>query len=680
MRIDAARGRVLDVRPRGASLAAVDASPIAEGVAAVAGALRKREQEAAAREADRQGAEDLLALAEKSSNFRIELTKDFDERSSQYDGSAPGFSDAVREDYQGRIDAHLADVPERIAGEARLRLAGVVDNFSLAAINYESSQREANLLRGVIATVDGEALAVQSDGASLPLARDNVDLAIEAAPAAVREKLQEQSYARLGNAALTDYETKSPSQGLAALARGEFNDYLKAEDQAKWKDQLTREIERRRDNAERAAEKTQRVAAASVKEELADIDRLRDLGLPVSDERYDALERVAAGAGADTMRDVSERREANRVAEAVKQAPLEAAVSFVSNLRASLQSQADAPRASALQLDAAQKALSGMRERLGSDALAFAAENRGGVDPLDLANPVAGLKKRAAQAKEAADYYGAPVRFFTNDELDALTTKLDESPENRRLFIDAAAAAGAPAMLAELAPKAPQIAHLAGLTAMGGERAFVDDALSGGDLKKSGDHPSTIDTAAGNRAAPAIEEAVLGSAFALRPSARQNVIAAARLAYEASSARQSRAKEDFDGKEYKALLQKAAGAVGDGADRRGGLSYISVHGQTRDVWVPNWIAAAKFPTFYKKLSDDDWRAAGGEAYDADGRSIPASELRRGFPVAVDNGVYQIDLGRNAGAPQWAADEKGEPYRLDLNKVRAAILNEKGTQQ
>lgn len=668
MRIDADRGRVAGIgQGRQTTIAAADGGGLIDGLSAVAGAVKRKENEAAAKEAERQELADRVTLAQAASAFRERMTQKFDEAGDAYDGSEPGFAAHFSETIAQDLDRELAGMDPRLQQKAALHFEGVAENFRLSALTLEDKARERHLLNGILDTVNSESLAVQKDASALPMARANIDLAISAAPKALQEDLRRENYAQLGEAALVNFETTRPAAGLKALEEGALDELVPADRQAMWRGRLLNEVERRNREAERQAEKASKVAGEFVKEEMKDISRLRDLGLPVSDERYDRLARYAAAAGGDAAQEVSEAREANRLAEEIRKVPLAQAASFTAQFRQKLAGQTDVSRADALQLEAAEKTFAGMKQRLAKDPLGFAAEARGGVDPLDFKDPVNALKSRAAQAREAAQHYGVKTRYFTDDELTALGAKLDESAETRRAFIDAAAAAGAPEMLAELASKQPAIAHLAGLKAMGGDPRFIADALEGGDLlRKEGKFPTTVNTSSGFAAAE--EEKLFGSAFMLRPEAKLQAIRAARLAYDARSARTSRTREDFDEEAYRQALQEALGAVGEGRDMRGGVARLN----RRDVWVPPYMRNDDFKPFWRSLTEAQFEAGGGAVYDADGRKIPLAQVKKGTPVAVANGVYQIDFGRE-GAPKWAAGKDGRPYRLDLNKIRQKEL-------
>ncbi len=670
MRIDASRGRMRGVSSgRVARAGAPAAAAVIEGVAAVADALAVRERQAAEREAEREEAADRVILSRTSARFREQLTARFDELGDGYDGSEPGFASSVRQEFEQALDNEVSGMHPRFEEQARIRLSGVVDNFGLAAVSLEDSRRDEFILRGVNENIDAEALAVQR-GAALSLASLNIDDAVAAAPEALQAELKREAASRLGQAFLSGRLENAPAEGLEALQAGDLDAYLTAEQQAAWRGRLQTEIDRRQREADRQATKRQRVATETVKEELDDIERLRKLGFVVSDERYDLVSEWADAAGDDTREKVDLARLANRTGEEVARLPLAQAVSAISNMRAQLAAAGDVARADAVALEAAQDALDGMRRRLASDALGFAADHRGGIEPLDLSNPIDGLKKRAAAAREAAEYYGVGVRYFTNDELDGLQGALETNRNARALFVEAAAAAGAPDMLAELAPKAPQIAHLAGVTALGGDRTFVRDALDGGDLRRKGDFPTTVKRGGGF--ADGVDADVYGSAFLLHPDAARQAIAAARLAYDARSARLSRTADEFDGNAYEQALQESAGGSGEGAHAHGGVAvFQGKRGSSprRTVWVPSWIRRNQFDNVWRALTQDDFAAAGGDAFDADGRPIAVRELKKGTPVAESAGVYRIDLGNDPAAPEWAAAENGEPYRLDFNKLR-----------
>lgn len=669
MRIDAARGTLPGVSPgRRTNLADPGLSQIAEAVGAVGVALKRRENERDAREAERERAADAVTLAKTESGFRERLTQEFDDDAESYDGAAPGFSDRWREKLDKDVETEIGGLDPRLADHARLRLLNVRDNFALAAIRTEDAKRDAFAQRGIVEVAQSEVRTVNRDPASLALARANVDTLIENAPGD-RDKLRAELYQNLGASALAGYEKGNPWRGVEALERGDFDRMLSPDEQSRWRGRLFDEQDRREREAKREADRRVSQANGLVNEELKDIDRLRALGLPVSDERYDALDTVAGVAGTDASERVSSARRANRAAEEIRKMPFQTAVAAAQGLRNALASQTDVARDDAMMLDAVEKSLAGMKKQMTGDFLAFAAANRGGVEALDYRDPVASLKKRAAVAEEQAKFYGAgKVRYFTDNELSSLKGVLDSDKNARALFIDAVASAGAPEMLREIAPSAPSIAHAAGLRAIGGDRQFVADILRGEDLKKEKALPSTVDNNATK--APRLVESVYGSAFAMRNEAKARAIESAGLAYDAWSADKSRDKDGFDREDYKLALQRAAGATGPAADLSGGVASIN----NRAVWVPPYLRQKDFRRLWTSMRSDQWALGNGKpAFDDKGREIPPDTLRRMHPVAVDSGVYILNSERDGDPIRWPVDESGRPWRFDLNKVRDTVL-------
>lgn len=668
MRIDARRGQVAGVSSGRRTTLATAGGEFAEAGRAVAVALKRRQIENDQREAARQEAADRVTLAKEEAALRERLTVEFDADADAYDGSSPGFADRWRERLDTEIETAAGRVDPRIGDAARLKFQNVRDSFALAAINVEDAKRDVYALRGVNDVIDGEVSTVMRDAASLPLARRNVDDVIETAPGD-REKHRREAYGRLGDAALAAYESKNPWRGEEALERGDFDELLSPEKRQDWRRKLADEQDRRLRDRERKEEKARRDAKALVDEEVKDIDRLRRLGLPVSDERYQQLSRVASIAGEDVAETVRLARSANRAGDEIRKMPLATAVSAVSTFRQELSKGGDVDRGAAMTLEAAEASLAGMRKAADGDFLSFAASARGGVEPLDFTDPVASLKKRAAAAKEQADYYGvARVRYFTDDELAALKSTLDGDPQKRALFIDAVASAGAPQMMSEIAPAAPTIAHVAGLRALGGDRQFQDDVLRGQDLRAKKQLGSTIDRR--NAVVDRIESETYGGAFLRRPEAKARALESAGLAYDARSNDNSRTKDEFDAAEYKLMLQRAAGATGEGDQMRGGVATY----RGRQVWVPPYLRQKDFPRVWG--ADANWKAANGApAYDDYGKEIPVAQLKRGHPIAVDSGVYIINFAKEGEPIKWAADENGQPWRFDMNKVRASFATE-----
>lgn len=666
MRIDAGRGSLPGVsRGLRTTPAANGFGQLGRGVQAIGRAMQRNELEAE-REAEVQQAKaDRVTLAKAAQSFRSDMTAYVDEQAAEYDGAEPGFAERIGEQSLIDMEERIAGLDPRLAADAQLSLGSVREAVTLAAQRTERSRRDEYQLRGIRETIDGEASAVGRDASLIGMARDNIDLAVSAAPAAIQAELKREAYESLGLSAISYYQEFDPGEGLRQLDSGDMSRFLDAKQEARARSIFRAEIQRREDKRQREQEKAQRLLERDLKSELDEMKRAREAGLPVSTERREAALQKAMALGGDTAETMQIELAAQQAADALKTMPLNEARAQARGIRQQAVQSGDVTRAQTIFVETADKTVEGMEKALAKDPIAFAMRERGGIDPLDWkADPLGSLRRRAVQAKEATDYYGVPDRMMTDEETTMLAAALDEaSTQEKAVFLDALGKAGTPQLMAELAPKAPVMTYLAGLQGSGGDTAFTSQVLEGQRLRREQNAKATY-SAFNVRG---LTEDVYGNAFALRPDLSIRAMEAAGYAYDYSAMREGRDGDSFKTDEFDAMMRKAVGQVGDGRDATGGIADMGA----AKVWVPPGIRTKDFPRLYRRAPDEAFKAGlPGDAYSRDGRVIPVSVLKLGVPVAVDAGLYRISLAAD-GNGRWAMDENGEPILLNFNKVFTA---------
>lgn len=644
MRIDAQRGRQSKLLLGPGSAASTQVrSGVSDALRLGSRAFRvvdARLKEAAAEAEHEQDLADRVSRAKATAAFRVDAVRTLDEGSAEFDGSQPGFADSMAERLEAMRLAAIGRADSRIQGQLDGDLAWVVADLQVSAARVEQEQRRAYRLGGIRDVIDDELTSVGRDPAALNLALENIDRVLEAAPGELRGGLRQQARAQAAEQALAWFEDRDPEAGLAALQEGAFDDMLSAQDVVQRRRALKRAEARRVAEAERAVSARQRQAEAAVRTSMADMDRRRSLGLDVPEERWEEVTELARAAGPELTRVVTVERQAQAVAASLATMPLREAAQAVSAFQEELGS--GGSQADLRAWDVAQQTLKGMREGLRRDPLKFAAEHRGGIQGLDLSNPLPSLRQRIAAAQEAADHYGVPVRYFTDEELASVRAVLDQQPQNRALFIDAVAAVGQPAMLAELAPRQPELAHLAGITmdtrGAAATKLFVQNVLSGLDARAAGQEKTFDANKTADEAA-----AFFGDAAVMVPSVVGQARAAAEAAYDAASMREGRRPGDrLDRRQFRQFLAAAMGAN----DAGGGVATIGNGRRRRRVVLPSNMTAGQFENAWRRAPDARWREAlNGRPVGVDGQDIPLRELRGALPVAVAPGLYALELRR-----------------------------------
>lgn len=633
---------------------------------------------------ERQANADRVTLAKVNSTARGEMDELYRGLSEGYDGSQPGFVENVSARLEEQIQARLEGVDPRLRPTLEPSLRRMADGFASSARNYEDGQQRAYTLRGFEEVLDGEATALVRNAAFLPEARENLNEAVAALPAALQADARRAGLERLGRATVDHFIESDPARGLEVLERGDLDDVLSS-DQVARAGRSLRSAQAANERAAKAErDRAEREAGTQTRAVLDDIEQRLGLGLPVDEARWSVLGEVSQSASRAVREEAELSRAGALAADALRQLPLNQAIGEVEGLRASLGP--DASQRQVAALAAAERAVEGMTTALDRDPLQFAQRHRGGVAQLDLSDPEAAFLQRAAEAEDAAEFYGVEARYFTENEVGAFTRMLaGQSVDERLASVQALASAGRPGMVAELMPTVKPIAHGAAVLSMGGNAEFVRNVLIGQELRDGGQRAGVS-----NAEAQAMAREVFGDAFALLPQAQLSAMEAASYAYDGVAGQAGGAPDDVDQRTYHDILRQAVGGVA--YDRRRGrvrnatepggpinvVRQVPVHGaigiaeigngrRRRHVWLPPGTSEGSFTYLWRETSDASFEAAlSADPVDRAGRPMRTRDLRHALPVAVAPGVYRLEVAPG----RFASTATGLPVTLDFNRLAA----------
>ncbi len=674
-RIDARFGRQAGVNP-------VSITPerdrsiedLGRGVEAVGAALQERRQFNARVDRIREREADDLALADLTSRTTIALNKRLDEEADKYDGAEGGFADRIAETFRQETDKMIAAEPPRRQKEARLALTGLNQRLALAAYDIEDGRRASYTLTEAGRQAAADANATRLDPAFHATAIENHERRKMALPVNLRADYDENR--RAIDFAYGEARIDADPQGFLQELKAGALSSLDPAVHGRLTNAATAEIERRARQAKADARAAMADAKAAAKQEIANIDAAIDAGLPVDPARLANVAAAAAGAGPDVAQDIQERADVLRAVSYIQRAPFADAEAEIAAERARIAAKGDASGLEARRLAAVEKAAGASRRRASQDFAGFAADafpDR--VQPLDVDNltPQA-LSARASAIDAAAEYFGADAEkaYLTDHERASLARRFIEDPKGavETASVIAALPQGR-RVLSEIAPKAPELAHLGGLLAQGGDGQFIDDAAQGAALARQ--------TGFKARVTPSVASefhAELAPAFALFPDSAQAAARSASMALEARALRNGWTADDFNTNAAAMSAKERAiqEAAGGRFDRRGklfgGVEDYSAFGRSGRALTPSWLENGKLRTTIARAIPADY----GGAFDADGNAVRPEIVRKAFPVAVGDGKYFLALGDPYGDPEWLLDAKGDELVLDLTKIRDRLEN------
>ena len=207
--------------------------------------------------------------------------------------------------------------------------------------------------------------------------------------------------------------------------------------------------------------------------------------------------------------------------------------------------------------------LSTMNTETQNDPLSFAARV-GQIEfrPLDITSEEGlsvSIAERRQQARRVADIYRVEPKFLTNEEATVFATQLKEGDRISRMTVLGILSKhfqkDAPDVLAQIAVKQPELAHIGGLVTLG---AFdnATTALAGMDQIKAGNKPIFL-TGAGSATSEMIFAQEVGSAFFNQTDARATTQKVAQAIYAELSIVQG--LDEFDEELWRKSINFAAG-------------------------------------------------------------------------------------------------------------------------
>lgn len=475
------------------------------------------------------------------------------------------------------------------------------------------------------------------------------------------------------------FERLAPADRPAFLARLE-EDYKAGRGLLKGVDfdafqSLTRSLEAgvRSDDAQT------RAAAGALRQNVEAVRKLAADGYDVSEDQWAAVSTSAAAVpeGPQTVQALRREAAAFKALRSATPAELEAVLAQV---RAQPQTTETAGS-----IDRTEKLLKTMREELSRDPLAWA--ERVGLVAVPLIDFSAGdaparMAARTGAAEAVAERYGVPPVYLRAEELDVLRRAADTGGETMMATARLLAqgfGTRSPAVLRQVNQRAPDLAHVGGLLAAGGEPQFAADLADGLALRRE---PTFK--------APKFKEAELtriageelGFAFSASPATRLRVEHAARTAFDARTLRRgydpTLSASDAQAA-WRRTLQEAAGARFDAdGNQYGGITTRDRngwwYGGKEQVAVPGPVRADRFDDVIGALRDQDLTPEGGEGPAAvRGKPVRAVDIRSMYLVAVGDGRYQVAQEEPRGEdPHWLRTPSGRPYILDLARLEGTL--------
>lgn len=400
-------------------------------------------------------------------------------------------------------------------------------------------------------------------------------------------------------------------------------------------------------------------------------------GVPVGDDEWAGLDRIAQRSGADAQGAVTAARLAAADIQqwwSMAPADLEAAIA---KERARLGAGTGADEFE--RVKRAQTVLSNMRKEIGDDPLSFG-ERTGRIAPTALspdvlANPELigpAFARRKAAAEQVAESVGAAPKYFTRLERAEWSKVLNAGGSNAAAVAVALTQhlgpqAGARA-LGELSDSAGVMAQAASVFVAGGSQRYLTDVAEGRRM-------ATLDGYKPLSLTPAIIEPIInktyGEAFSRSPPDQQSAVAAAVTAFDyrartqgfgTNLAARSKGRDIFE-----RSLQEAAGATFEGDVQFGGVATVN----GRKTALPSNVRASHAETLLATVRDAD--LAANPPVGSNGKPLLASDLRSAKFVAVGDGRYRVARGDPDGErPQWFADATGNPWVLDLKALEPAL--------
>lgn len=664
-------------------------APVAQGLGQIADVMAHSAAQAR-EEADR------VEFARRTTDFELEVNTELDQAIESYDGASPGFYDGQLERYDQRMAQALEDAPERLRPALEARFQGTPRaRYGVAAADAENAATRAYSNRSIVQTVERTQNSILSSPASYRGALETVEDLAAGVPAAIRADFIEATEETYTAAYLSARLREDPYGLRAELNGGDLDDVVDPSNKDSFLSSAETEIRRREREQQTAANQAANAAEAAVRHALDDAEDALENGLAPATSFAEILTRADGIGTADGAELAARAREGQLLTEFSHQfsrLPLADAERLLREERESLSDGATGLEARRVALG--ERMLGTMATRLRDDPVAYAGTLGFDVGRLDMTS-VDGLRdslpRRRSQAAGVSRHFGVPGRILTDAEVTAIGAGI-EAGSLARPGVAAAVVEtmgdDAPAVLAEIAPQEPMLAHMGGLV-LEGAGAAARDLDRGLELRRADGFSTRLAPAARLQE---IADTELGGFAGRHGGTALRIQEAANAIYEARALRHGWDRDDFNANEYRRALNEATGATfvngvqfggltqfGSSAARRlsdpltsvpGGGLFIDEAAPRHKVVVPGWLRADRFDDVVDMIADRTLENPQVLMYDAQGGDIPREALSRALLQSIGDGRYLVTFGRDG--QYQALNNGGTPYVLDLSSWEDAI--------
>jgi len=332
-------------------------------------------------------------------------------------------------------------------------------------------------------------------------------------------------------------------------------------------------------------------------------------------------------------------------------------------------------------LDAMETRLSAMRTGLKTDALSWA-DSAGVIDlePGIINEILSGsdsaaaiIESRVRDATYVSGYYSVPRQILTKEEASTLATALSEAPvEGQAVLLSSISSAfggDTLAVLEQLSPNAPELAHIGGLMEGGALPEVIEAAFKGMVIKEG-----TEDRAIGELADMRDVRTEVLSGLQTTPGMIRMTDRLKSVADLIYLGRGGSERGRFDSNKYEQALQAAAGMREINGEQYGGI----MEHEDRSIIIPSHLRPDDVENFFDDLKDAKELLRVAATQNAQGEIVPYDQLPKGVIdnqevsarvirksglVSIGDGLYRLMIGEH-----MLYAENGQPYLIDLKRL------------
>ncbi len=673
-----------------------------------------------------------LELSKAVSDARLALSTQLNDDLSSYDGSLPGFDEALQRQLGQDLTNRITAAPDYLKIDLEQALLPLKERLTLAIREGASGKRQSYVMNGLSGQLNTLALSVQNDPMSLPDALSDLNDLSLAAPEPLQQGFTDEGRQIIVNSYIGARIENDPEGLLGELDEGRLDAFLTPELKRKYKNVASGEVQRSILLEKKKIEEQQKEADAMTKELVARVKAYYSAGLaPPPELLNETLKHIASVGDEAALEGVSlaeykarsknsevrvtdVRRslrvldetvgrglsptssviaEARKGVEALGRKDLEAEFNQIvqhSELRqelvfapvSDLQNRLNDIRKGQVDADGLEryKVISGLlqaRLKHEDDPLAWAEGNGVPITPIDLKSEtlIGDVAERVVQALTVSDDMGEPVKLFKKVERKALLKEFDDMQPDEQLVMLSKLVSGAGgasgSMMSELSGEDGSFAQ-AGYLLSSDRQDLAYQILKGRHAIKSDKTLLGKDSVYSD-----VEEELLHDAIP-DEARRKSLIHAARHLYASQLAARGDTIEDFEERDYKAAVQMAAGQSGN----TGGIGRV----RGSNIYLPPRMSRSDVINILDTMNLSDWKA-----FSLSGQDVPAiigndktprpmteAELKKVRLYSVGEGKYQlrtISPGLGWGAVLTLDQDDGEvrSFVLDLSSVNPVAV-------